>query len=52
MRGINIEGLIKDIDVNGDGEVDYEEFQAMVQHVIFQSMLKSIAEKPRQTSGI
>ena len=32
--------LIKDIDVNGDGDVDTEEFQAMVYQAIFQLMLK------------
>ena len=35
-----IPGLIGDIDVNGDKEVDFEEFQTLVQQAIFQYTLK------------
>ena len=40
VRKEEIQALIKDIDVNGDGEVDFDEFQAMVQQAVFQLMLK------------
>lgn len=40
VRKDEIFALIRDIDANGDGEVDFEEFQEMIQQAIFQLMLK------------